>query len=373
MGLKPHQLLASLILVCFWVHGWAQETDAFLTRTTLIVQDTNASLKFYRDLLGYEVVYEDAYEGTTFRQLFDISGDKSVYFVILKPRDKRGSMLGLLQIDGEEAASTNGTVLWMNTDNLDGLYERIRHSEPGAVNIVAQPFLTRGGREMLLADPDGTRVYVFQAHENPTKESVLENPLPRFVQWMTGGWDNVAQVNGERYAGVADDSRRPRYAMKYVPAKTANIAGTVFAIHNYGEDGFQGSLQRIALHRFSWLKKEQQILHQFLFVKDADRFGPFEKRLNLLANLNWEDVKTNESCNMRWNWVDNHFEGATTPGACITSSFTKTPIRVEGKGQLWPDRLLRWDRNFTLEGDEIKREGGDTQEVFFKKSVKETQ
>lgn len=69
---------------------------------------------------------------------------------------------------------------------------------------------------------------------------------------------------------------------------------------------------------------------------------------------------------MYWRKEGDAFVGATVEGRCITSSFTETPIRVEGHGELRPRLLTRHDQNFTLEGQALPVPGGATPERFDK-------
>ncbi len=196
----------------------------------------------------------------------------------------------------------------------------------------------------------------------------LDGRFRQFVSWISGRWDNAEQVQSEIEESVAAAERHERYAMHYVQIDTANIDGVVFAIHNYGRDGFAGELSRISLHRFSFRRDTNEVFHQFLFLRDPDRFSLEPERLDELADLRWSDVRTNAGCAIYWRWNGDHFAGSTKPGACITSSYTPEPIVVEGRGELWDSKLVRHDRNFRLDGSEIIRSGGQTPEVFCKLS-----
>ncbi len=205
--------------------------------------------------------------------------------------------------------------------------------------------------------------------DNPRiTRSGLPPTFDRFVYFLEGRWDNLRQVEKEALSDLAVDQRHRRYPMHYVRVDAGEIDGVVFAIHNYDQDGFHGDLRRISLHRFTWSKVHDHIVHEFLIIKDPDRFGPFDGRLDLLKQLTWNDVRTDPSCNMYWSWNVNHFEGKTVPGLCVTSSFTENPIRIEAHGELYASRLIRHDQNFTMEGREIKREGSQSPEIFDKET-----
>ena len=197
-------------------------------------------------------------------------------------------------------------------------------------------------------------------------DDTLDGQFRQFVSWFTGRWDNVEQVQAELAEGVAVAERHERYAMNYVPVDTGNIDGVVFAIHNYGSEGFAGELNRISLHRFSFRRDTNEVFHQFLFLREPEKFSLVPERLDELKELRWSDVRTNAGCAIYWRWNGDYFAGSTKPKACITSSYTPEPIVVEGSGELWATKLVRHDRNFRLDGSEIIRNGGATPEVFCK-------
>ena len=128
-------------------------------------------LALYKDILGYELVYSDEYQGTTFRRIFEIDRDADVEFAILKPPAEGGGSIGILVVaDNLEPSITPAAyapefgqaILFSTTENLDAVYERVRASDASIVTIVAPPFDTAGGREMVIADANGVRIYVFQ-------------------------------------------------------------------------------------------------------------------------------------------------------------------------------------------------------------------
>ena len=185
-----------------------------------------------------------------------------------------------------------------------------------------------------------------------------------FRCWLAGSWDNVEQATADIRNGVEEPLRHPRRAMTYVPVASAAIRGQLFAIRTYTDQGIAGPLSRVSLHRFR--PAGDLIVHEFMFLHDKARWGNLGADLASLEALTEDDVRINDDCAMFWRWADDHFEGSTVEGRCITSSFTPEPIRIEGHGELWPGRLVRHDRNFTLTGESLPVPGGDTPEVFLK-------
>lgn len=148
---------------------------ANLIRTTFIVPDVDDALRLYRDILGYKVTYRAPYSGTTFRALFNLGDDDPVEFAILKPahvsRNGPGSDIGLLATTGAAKAGPStspylprygNTILFTTTKDLKVIYQRVLVAGPDIAIVVAPPFDTNGGREMVISDPHGVRIYVFE-------------------------------------------------------------------------------------------------------------------------------------------------------------------------------------------------------------------
>lgn len=195
--------------------------------------------------------------------------------------------------------------------------------------------------------------------------STPENDFHEFRCLLTGQWDNLnqAKVDIERNLDAAD--RHPRRAMTYVPVRNSNIEGQLFAILNYTDEGFSGDVSRVALHRFR-PGSDGKIIHEFMFPRDRAALGDLVNDLTPLTKLTEADVTINALCAMTWQKVGDHYEGSTTQGQCVTSSFTDTPILIEGHGELFTDLLLRHDQNFDLDGNALPVAGGGLPERFDK-------
>lgn len=190
--------------------------------------------------------------------------------------------------------------------------------------------------------------------------------LDKFACLVAGHWDNVRQAEADARGQLPDRDRHPRRAMTYIPIANPHMEGQLFAIQNYGERGFDGPMTRVSLHRFRPASDEDAIVHEFLFLLEPEAFGELSSDPGPLARLQETDVRINADCAMYWYRGDDNFTGSTRKGKCITSSFTETPILVEGRGELSSGRLLRHDQNFQLDGEPIPLAGGATPELFDK-------
>lgn len=181
---------------------------------------------------------------------------------------------------------------------------------------------------------------------------------------LAGHWDNVAQASADAAAGADYANLHPRRAMTYVPVTNPDLEGQLFAIRNFTEQGFSGPISRVSLHRFR--PEGDTIVHEFMFLLDKERWGDLSQDLEALTRITEADVRINRDCAMYWRSAGDHFEGATIKGQCVTSSFTPEPILVEGHGELYRDRLIRHDQNFSLSGEPLPVPGGATPERFDK-------
>lgn len=116
-----------------------------LRRTTLIVRDIDASLAFYRDALGLEVIYDNAIR-TPRSAASDAEAERASRLVFLRANDEFVGIIGLLQYtkpvrraphQGDEPFSTGSIVLLFNAEDLDTTFAHAR--EVRGVRVIAEP------------------------------------------------------------------------------------------------------------------------------------------------------------------------------------------------------------------------------------------
>jgi catechol 2,3-dioxygenase-like lactoylglutathione lyase family enzyme len=129
--------------------------------TGIIVRDMDDSLKFYRDILGMEVI-QDFIDGTEY--INEITGLKgcTAHFVKLKSED--GTVLELLEYPTHRTAPLNVSII-----NVGVCHIALRvHSAEGAyhhlvdkkVEVISPPVLSSEGiaKVFFCIDPDGVRI-----------------------------------------------------------------------------------------------------------------------------------------------------------------------------------------------------------------------
>ncbi len=148
-----------------------ERVDLDLRRTTLVVRDIDASLKFYRDALGMEVIYDrDIITPSSARS--DEEAERARRLVFLRANDNFIGVLGLLQYrkplkqpvhQGLEPFTPGSMVLLFNTGDLKSRFAAAAATE--GTRVLSKPSLTRypnydgsGTIEVMvsvLTDPDG--------------------------------------------------------------------------------------------------------------------------------------------------------------------------------------------------------------------------
>ncbi len=151
-----------------------------LRRTTLVVQDMERSLAFYRDALGMAVVYDNMI--VTPRGADFDAAEKVRRLVFLRANDDYVGILGLLQytkpvpahVDLTDTAFNSGTtVLVFNSDTLQASFDKARKvegvvvlDEPGLVSYPSYDgSSTINVLVSALQDPDGFTVELNQLQE----------------------------------------------------------------------------------------------------------------------------------------------------------------------------------------------------------------
>ncbi|MEM7704934.1 MAG: VOC family protein [Pseudomonadota bacterium] len=148
-----------------------ERIDLDLRRTTLVVRDIEQSLKFYRDALGMEVIYDrDIITPSSAKS--DEEAERARQLVFLRANDDFIGVLGLLQYrkplkqpvhQGLEPFTPGSMVLLFNTGDLKSRFAAAAATE--GTRVLSKPSLTRypgydgsGTIEVMvsvLTDPDG--------------------------------------------------------------------------------------------------------------------------------------------------------------------------------------------------------------------------
>jgi catechol 2,3-dioxygenase-like lactoylglutathione lyase family enzyme len=149
-----------------------------LRRTTLVVEDAERSLAFYRDALGMRVVYDNIIR-TPRDAADDASAERSLRLIFVEANDDYVGLIGILEYRKPKkeppavrpAAFSVGTpVLLFNTTDLKATFQRAK-AVPG-VEVIDEPGETfypgYGGQGRIpvvvstLRDPDGFTVELNQ-------------------------------------------------------------------------------------------------------------------------------------------------------------------------------------------------------------------
>jgi catechol 2,3-dioxygenase-like lactoylglutathione lyase family enzyme len=144
-----------------------------LRRTTLIVRDMASSLRFYRDVLGLRVVYDQVIR-TPRDAADDAAAERSLRLVFLQANDDFIGMIGLIQYSkplkapasAPEPFSIGSMVFVFNTSDVERRFQAARRL-PG-VRVIEEPTRTSypgyDGKSVIpvivsiLTDPDGYTV-----------------------------------------------------------------------------------------------------------------------------------------------------------------------------------------------------------------------
>jgi catechol 2,3-dioxygenase-like lactoylglutathione lyase family enzyme len=150
--------------------------QSFLKRTTLIVRDLGESLRFYRDVLGLTVWYDDHVMLSGRGLAAGGAGDRT-RLVIMQAQDPVIGMIGLLQweeptlpapAERRERLGIGDVVFVMQTDDVHEVHRRLQQA---GARVFAEPyrFEIRGadGRMLQMTsisfwDPDG---YFFEMNQ----------------------------------------------------------------------------------------------------------------------------------------------------------------------------------------------------------------
>lgn len=185
MKLSPFALLLLLVSSIPLAEPVADEerVPIDLRRTTLIVRNIDASLAFYRDALGLQVIYDNAIRSPRSAKS-DEEAERASRLVFLRANDDFVGIVGLLQYtkprrpaphQGDEPFSTGSIVLLFNSQDLETSFTKAR--DVRGVSVLAEPGLRNypsyDGKGTIpvmvsvLTDPDGFVIELNQLKADP--------------------------------------------------------------------------------------------------------------------------------------------------------------------------------------------------------------
>lgn len=176
---RPERYLAGAalvlaLLVAVIPPARSAEPAAVVRRTTLIVNDIDASVRFYRDVLGFEVWLENRGKVSADSLPSDAPVGAPSRFVIMKGRHPWIGMVGLLQYGAPRAAPTpsrlqpGDAVLMIETTDLAGIHARMLaagtpiHRPPRTTEVTGAGGTRWNATFLFARDPDGHMLEINQ-------------------------------------------------------------------------------------------------------------------------------------------------------------------------------------------------------------------
>lgn len=194
----------------------AGEPGSVVRRTTLIVADIEASIRFYRDVLGFELWLDNRSKVSAGSLPSGQPVGAPSRFVIMKGRHPWIGMVGLLQYGESRAAQAppetlqpGATVLMIETDQLDVIYARMQQAgtpiyrAPETNEVEGAGGLRWQATFLFAFDPDGHMLEInqrgptVQSESAPVAAAAAVRVERRFVPVRTG------QLHLRRAAPVA--------------------------------------------------------------------------------------------------------------------------------------------------------------------------
>jgi uncharacterized glyoxalase superfamily protein PhnB len=138
----------------------ANNADIKIHASFLPHTDPEASVRFYRDLLGFEVRMDVGYEGMRWITVGP-PGQPDTSIVLTPPAVDPGLTEDERRTIGEMMAKGTYATLVLQCDDLDGLFERLQATDAEVIQEpMDQPY---GVRDCAFRDPAGNHIRINQA------------------------------------------------------------------------------------------------------------------------------------------------------------------------------------------------------------------
>ena len=170
------RILALLAALSLSSPSWAADLESYATlqRAAVMVKDRPATVKFYRDVLGYT----EEPTATDIKLPPDhplgLPPDAVISMTYMKSRD--GAYVAVMGVDSKTMPllqrptgtnkSYNDIILVHVVQNVDAIYER---AKAGGYEILNPPKLSRTGaaKQMFLRDPNGIKIELNEILKKP--------------------------------------------------------------------------------------------------------------------------------------------------------------------------------------------------------------
>lgn len=177
------------------------EPPGTVRRTTLIVHDIDASVRFYRDVLGFELWLESRGKVTAESLPSDAPVGAPSRFVIMKGRHPWIGMVGLLQYGPARPAPPpdrlrpGDAVLMIETTDLEGIHARMLaagtpiHKPPRTTEVTGAGGVRWNATFLFARDPDGHMLEINQRDAAPAAPTASSAAAPHAVTLRRGFFD----------------------------------------------------------------------------------------------------------------------------------------------------------------------------------------
>jgi len=137
-----------------------------LHHSTIVVEDIEKSLYFYRDILGFKVQIDQVLEGEEISTVLGMPGVK-LRVVVLQVGEQQTGLVGLLSFlsprEGKVEKRPSGTfhhALVFVSDNIDEIYNKLRNSGEKPISKPVTLTITGAGVVKIFTclDPNGVLV-----------------------------------------------------------------------------------------------------------------------------------------------------------------------------------------------------------------------
>ena len=175
-------VIAALILVIRPAMAQEDPVQSVLLRAVVVTHDLEATLAFYRDIMGQTVLRRVELDPVRSADFLDVSPRGKVTFITLRGSGEypggpiAGGRIGLMAVDDPEAdddaaqshprtARQGDMILPHRVANLDEIYRRV---VAAGIEIVHPPRLSssKRSRAMMVYDPNGVIVEMFELFDS---------------------------------------------------------------------------------------------------------------------------------------------------------------------------------------------------------------
>jgi hypothetical protein len=181
----------------------------------------------------------------------------------------------------------------------------------------------------------------------------LDRDLALMMEWFPGEYDNHEQVWQQGVDGIDKKDQHEHIHHIFLPVDAPKIGEHVFFVKQYSDGNYE-DVYRQRLYKFTRNDEENAVQLTIYRFLDEQRYRYTDRAPELVGQLDYDQLKTTEGCEVYWRYTGEFFHGYMHEGACsYRSPRSGQKITITDTLKLTEDEIWIGDKAYDEDGNKI--------------------